>query len=670
MLDKITDLLKKKNLLVKILVPVTFIVTMLETFIYYKDKYGNFYTILLGLINGVRIFNFNTTMKIADVLDRLNEDPNPVEILIHNLFIVFYVIAPILLVTVIYIAANYFLNNLLNNWFGLTWAKKKNLIVLFGYNNNSKEMLYNFFENSSQNSSDYSISTPKNSKVILYYSKDMSDLDKRWLIGKNVFLCSYNSHDLVSNKDILKPIFKHIKQREKINLILFENDENLNFANYLNINSYLKNLDNLDRIKVNISINYETPNIESLIYDYYNDRCDTSGVAYNLSAFSVPMLRCQKTLETVPIFDDEDYKKDNKDVHLLIVGFGRFGSRFLRRAINQCVVDAENKIVVDLVDMNNKDSLWYFKNINQAYYHEKDIEKDVEKEDDLIGWIEPDSDIADGTLRIRFLKMDIRDSSFITKLKNIDNYDYIAICLDSANISLECMKNFEEYYDRKDKDKKDNKNKKPKIVIRLDSEYDLKQLENKDKQIYIMPSVKDAVSIESVQHEDWSKISAQYHKKEEISKSFVKQYNTRKDFFDEARSYRILHYEIKNKIISYGKYYDYKSDLEKLLHITAGEMFNDPLEALNDYDKNEFAEDIKNYPNLKQLGAIEHRRWAYHKIFNGFTRGKERNDLKKTVKHLVTYDKLLNDDELKSSAKYDYKDWVEIIMKDNKGEKK
>lgn len=670
MLDKIRDLLKKKNSLVTILVIITLLIGVLETFVYYKDKnYAWYYLLVLGITNGIRMFNFNSTMKAVDVLGRLfPKEPGqalPVwESAVHHIFFIFSFIAPLLLVAVVYVTANYFLNNQLRFLIG----RKRSHVLLIGYNVNSKGIIREMKKDKAQSK-----------KAIVLYSGNITDADKIWLRKQSVVFKQYAPVDLEDAAE-RKKLLEWADTKKLSNIILFEEDELLNYSNYLNINYYILNEDAIrpcekpykkisrrkktgvqqglsEADKLRIDINYETTQTEQLIYDFYT-QLENDCKKYHLSTFSVPMLRSQQMLMKYPIANIADGVC--KDVHLLIIGFGKMGERFLKRAINQSVAGADNRIIVDIVDMNGKDSAWFFEGMNPTYYSvENGVRqihvKNAARPEDRV------NPVADGELLIRFHEMDVRDSSFIYHLPGMETYTYIAICLDSPLLSLGCMQKLNQFY------KGRNRVDRPIIAVRIDGEYNFEKLNDEDSQTYIMPSVKEVVKVENLQYQALNEISEQIHVWDVDGGKSEKN----NSFFDEARRYRLLHYEVKEKIISgYSK-----EDCRKLFELLGGRFTDDGSsiwlkpQKENKSEQTVFAAMVKNNADLFKLGAIEHRRWAYHKILNGYSLDRnERSDFKRTVKHLVPFCELLEDENLNNRLADEYKDWMSLLIKRIKGE--
>lgn len=633
MIDKIRDLFRKNTLIVALVV-LTIAIGLAETIVYYKDNgYAWYYLISLGILNGIRMFNFNSTMKAVDVLNRLPVDLRWYEQLIHNAFFIFCFVAPLLLAAAIYSAANYLLNYKISFIYGV----RKKRIVIIGYNEYAKEIIREV----SAKGKDQKVKEEKDEakQVIVLYSTNLSDADRAFLRKNRVIFQAYDRNEL---DDALKrkQLFDRLKPKKIEYIILFEEDELLNYANYLAIDQYISSQEGSgdDSKRIRIDCNYNTSQIEERIYDYYSHISDKK---YELSTFSIPMLRVQKALQDHPVASSLD-----EDVHLLCIGFGRMGARFLKRAINQSVVGAENRIIVDIVDMDDKQSAWYFKGINPTYYDAKKQQIHINALSKPNEMVNP---VADGELLIRFHAMDVRDSSFLLKLDNLNEYTYIAICLDNAAISLNCLQRLKQYYESVPKEKK------PAILVRLDTEYSFEQLNDSENKIYIMPGAADATRLANIQHKQLRDISCEIHK-HDTSDDFKTD-----SFYNEARTYRLLHYGIKESIVKKIS----KEESRNLLEIL-GENSHD---IGNKEETDAFVKKISENPTLIRLGAIEHRRWAYHKILNGFSQNiEERSNFKRTVRHLVTFKELLMNEQLNTRLADEYKDWKVLLKQRSRGE--
>lgn len=155
--------------------------------------------------------------------------------------------------------------------------------------------------------------------------------------------------------------------------------------------------------------------------------------------------------------------------------------------------------------------------------------------------------------------------------------------------------------------------------------------------------------MENIRSQTLELITANVHKKDDIGQMD----RTKYAYQIETRKYRMLHYEVKKAIV------DILTNSDKQ-HIQNLFSSSDYMEKSN---RGEFVKRVKEDKLLQMMGAIEHRRWGYYMVLNGWKYKKVKDEESKTTPYLCSFIDILNSPQLQSSVYYEYKDWDEIVSK-------
>ena len=210
--------------------------------------------------------------------------------------------------------------------------------MIVGYNENVDKLLKNSLAKNKENKK-----FKRKTKILVLHRNEIADRQKFSFQISGVSFLKYEKLDY-NNEAERKMILKWMKPKKIRHIILFEEKGMDNVSNYC---FFLKSFEQPDCsgfVKgLKIDCNYDMPQVENLIWDC-NDKKATN-FKYKMSTFSLPMLRAQSVLDEMQIYDN--LIKENKDIHLMIVGFGKMGMGLFKRALNECVVSENNNIVID-----------------------------------------------------------------------------------------------------------------------------------------------------------------------------------------------------------------------------------------------------------------------------------------------------------------------------------
>ena len=597
-----------------------FLIVFTETIIYYKDNISNkLYLVLQGIMDGIRVFGFDTSIDVFDILEVESGNVGFMRSILNNVYILCYFLAP--LITAKYIAqfVGYIVKEKLIDF---NFSGKKKRILIIGYNDYVEKFLKNTLY------SDKNKTTEK-IKLLVLHKKDIPEKTKFRFQMSGVSFQKYEKLDY-ENRNDSKLFLNWIKPKKIKHIILFEEKGMDNVSNYCFLLKCFEQENNSgfeDGLK--IDCNYNLSQVEELIWDCFDKK--KLNLKYSMNTFSIPMLRAQSVLENTPIYNNVIGENGEcKDIHLLIIGFGRMGRRFFKRAINESVVSEKNNIIVDIIEKDISKIKDYLGNVDISYYGSEE------------NTIHINSDVVEGDLKIRFHAVDVKDKLLIECMESVScskPFTYIAICIDNPEAGVSCMLSVEDYLQR-------SKQNVP-VLMRMDSGQQLKELESIYSNLKLVPGDDEILSMENIHSSELETISNEIHKNdsnEQKSKAAVA-------YQIESRKYRVLHFNAKKSV------YEKLSDSEKEY---MKEIFTSNEYTIDEQHK-EFINRIDDNKLLFKLGAIEHRRWSYYMILTGWSYEIEKDENKMVTPYLCPFIEILSNIKLRKSAYYEYKDWSELI---------
>ena len=588
-----------------------FIIVSVETYIFYTgDVSSKVYLVFYSILNGIRVFGLDSSIDMFDIFKVEAGNVSACRSILNNIYIGCYFIAPIITVKFATNVVRYAVKEKLVD-FNIGFGKRRLLIV--GYNENVDKLLKNSLAKNKENKK-----FKRKTKILVLHRNEIADRQKFSFQISGVSFLKYEKLDY-NNEAERKMILKWMKPKKIRHIILFEEKGMDNVSNYCFFLKSFEQSDYSDFVKgLKIDCNYDMPQVENLIWDC-NDKKATN-FKYKMSTFSLPMLRAQSVLDEMQIYDN--LIKENKDIHLMIVGFGKMGMGLFKRALNECVISENNNIVIDIFEKDIDKIKQYLDGINEDYYGEENT-------------IYVGTDIAEGTLKIRFHNMDVNEKQFVECMDSISQgnpFTYIAICVDRPEVSVTNMLCIERYLQQK--------NVKIPVLVRMDVGQQLSTLEEIYPELKLVPGDDEILKLETIHSKKLEDISNEIHRN-----NYDFAYNI------ESSKYRMLHYSTKENI--------YKSltdaDKEHLKKLFESEGYND-------------ISKIREDSLLFRLGAIEHRRWSYYVILNGWSYASEKDSKRKVTDCLCSFDKIVNDHTLCRKASYEYKDWKEVIINNKIGE--
>lgn len=603
----------------------SFLIACLEGYFYYTAEYGEyrFAWALMTLQNGLRAFLFSPTLSVADAFKKMATiSPGPFEVFIAYAYGVAVFLAPVCSAGIVVLSFELFFRKHLLSLFTTT----KESILIFGYNSNVQSLLQESIDFRSRN-------------VYIVTDKTLSSSEEFQLIKSQIYIWTMNP--LIANEKDMAAFYRRIKKKKIHSAFFLEDRFAVNFSQYLHFAENGKGMLPAD-FKCYCSCDQET--IAQLYEDFYNRNRRAEKNIPAPVLFSISQIRASLLLKTEDFV--QLYQQNKTAVHLLINGFGAIGQQTALQAINLCVLTGDNPILIDIVDydMKKKQDL-FLKYFSSEYVTITEDSLSVE------------NDRCDGSLKIRFHNMDVRGSHYLQLLEKLQKespFSYSVICLSDADSSLQAMVDLEKLVRSSDFEQFP-------IAINLESDrqtIDYLNVREKNLKYIHFVGNKDVLTIERIHelinepvakkyHETYQKISfmtqdawkemseTAWEEKAEISwenASYYKRISSR---------LISLHDPVKAACLSHLLGSQFKQTLQQYFGSHGSLLQKEGNFFIFPQDEARFIEQIKENPFIWEMCKMEHRRWCYGMMINGwgYTTG-PRNEVQKKTPFLVPMDAL------------------------------
>ncbi len=385
----------------------SFLIAVLEGLLYYS-KYQQtwFFELILVLQNSVKAFLFSPDLSAEDVLDSLQSVAAGWEYAVGCAYVAAVFVAPLCTAT----AALRTIELLLRRSIRRS-GRGKDVLLVYGWNSAVEAMLTKR-------------GTEDHAPVYLVTEEKLSDEKQLALVRHNVNLCKAGEE-------------KKLLGRAKY-LFLLDESSVKNFSTYAELQHWWETARTAGT-SPKVICACEDDGIRSLIVALHDSAGARSGDALPVALFGMAQLKARAVWEAQPICaynfgkDDSAGEDDRYDVHMLLVGLGRIGQELLRQAISLSVLSADSRIVFDVVDRNADELLGFFEaNFDPSYVQ---IDRSAMT-------LSLSSEKADGSLTIRFHRLDVDDGAFRSLLEELNTemgFTYAAICLESPDAAVRCL---------------------------------------------------------------------------------------------------------------------------------------------------------------------------------------------------------------------------------------
>lgn len=611
--------------IILVLALLSFLIACLEGYFYYTAEYGeySFAWILMTLQNGLRAFLFSPTLSVADAFEKMAElSPDHFQVITAYAYGVAVFLAPACSAGFVALSFELFFRKYLLSRFSSTEEN----ILIFGYNGSVQSLL--------QESA-----ASKARSVYIVTDRPVASAEESRLIKSRVYV--WVTDLLHADEKELDAFYRKIRKKKIRSAFFFEEKSAVNFSLYLRF---------AEKGKGQLTPGFpcycscDQDAVAQLYEDYYNKNRKMEKTIPAPVLFSISQLRASLLLRTEDIV--RQYGQEKAAVHLLVNGLGRVGRQTVLQAMNLCVLTGDNPILIDVVDyhMEKKQDL-FLKNFAPDYAEV------TENTFSITG------DKCDGSLKIRFHEMDVRGSRYLQLLERLQQdgpFTYSVICLSDADSSLQTMVDLEKLTRFSTQEQFP-------IVINLESDQQtIEYLNTREKNLEHVHVVgnRDVLTFERIHalirepaskkyHETYQKISfltqdawrelpqTAWEEKAEISwenASYYKRISSR--FISQ-------HDPVKAACLSRLLGPEYKLQLQRYFGAHGSLLRKEDSFFVFPQDEAHFIRQIKENPFIWEMCKMEHRRWCYAMVINGwgYTDG-PRNEAQKKTPFLITMEAL------------------------------
>lgn len=608
-----------------ILAVVSFLLTFAEGLLYY-ESYARFgmLRILLTLQNSIKAFLFNPNLSAERVLGTITGETSPYRVFIGCTYAAASLLAPLCTATAVFVTAERFMRSQVKRW----RIKRKDGILIFGYNNDVKMLIKN--QRKIDAAGDYAV-------INVVTDAALTEKEEVELMKQNVFI---SRMDFIYAPEKNLHDYLHSIRSQKIRKIFLLEDSEMK-----NVSLYIRLCKMSGTRKAGGTEAVEFPFAEGAVCccrcsesyarELINDYYDVEKPFLGLMLFDVSELRVRKALEKNPIWGnrfeakregDADMTAKRFDAHVLIAGFGRVGEQILLQALNMGVANSGSHILIDVVD----EHAMHKKNM---FFSTLELDKYFVSPNELRIYATDERSPADGRLTIRFHEIDARESTFVSKLRDVSAempFTYAAVCIRNIDVAIRCVSAIEHC----------SEGKLFPIAVKLEGCEQLAEYLDKNDETYgnvfaIGGVAGDEVlSLDDIYDDETERLAKIYH---EIyrhihfgpaDEEFKPDKNWEELELYKQKSNRLLHYHSATKeymlCSAVGSVPENEAERKEL----AKKVLRENLAAVGitevnegfhyDITEEEMLARIAENRVLDELMRTEHRRWCYGMLFDGW----------------------------------------------------
>lgn len=616
-----------RNLFI-LLALVSAVMLLLESTLYYSAQGLNWIEALYGGIhNCANAFALDPELFAGDIYEQMLSSGASLAMERCALYLVALYLAPLCSAAVLF--------ELIRVVIGKRLVHGKDYVVIFGYNPRTEALIQQ---------------KPKDTVFCICTDQE---LEKQQLLALHKQKCVVYHDDY--SQDAYKQLCAHMPnkwfQRTK-RILLMEENEMDNFSLYMSLTQGIEESDSAaDCLKV-LHVAIHQPETVTLIQNDHDNakpdknqnqpvNCGHDTHILNLELLRALTLLKEKPLVSPSIWEKPDASPSDLDIHVLIVGYTPFTSQLIRCILNQGVVSAQNKIIIDIVACNTTGGQLDF----QSQFHST-MSKGKNYGSGL-----------DGSLEINF--HDIQDPvspDFLTQRCQEAPFTYVAMCTQDICQNMKWALSLSRWMDESGKE--DCYNDVP-IVVKTHTNAEISNYvsrsEHQLQRLYALPSDQDILTLDAicdaqvetdqVSANDWYNHLYYCFSRDEGARPPEKHKAWQDLSYEKKESSRFSAYHSPCKI-QYLKWLmgdDYESKLRQSIANAIGEenltrMLSAQPTVAVDYDT--VVDKIRADTCLFQLLAMEHRRWSYFSLTQGWCYQLTKNAKRRNTPYLVTFDVL------------------------------
>lgn len=648
-----------------ILAIISFLIATIEGFLFYTHQ-NQFFRFLMIIENSINAFGFKPSISLNDAMELMQTENTVIHSVVGYAYGFAVFTAPYCTLSFVY----KILERLTRFIFRFRNKKFDNNILIFGYNDEVKELLKN-----------YDVKAEKKMCIHIFCSEKISMDESYSLSQKGIKTHSIDM--LKASEDEFSYLLNKIGAKNATNIILFDNSSIKNFSL---LQMFRLNPDDSGKVVLEsgakISCRCDNEAIKNLIIDYYDSKKGEQA-CYDLEIISIPELQVRKMYSDTPLHSyylEKDMKLSDWNTRLLIVGFGKLGQQALLQAMNLGVVHSENPVTVDVfdTDIDNKSEIF----ANHFSYDTFDFDNRC---------IRLKKEVADGELVINFHNVNVNYKEFmdiIRKNSEVSPYTYVVVAIDDVNIAVNSAMKLGNYFDGCGHTGVP-------IIVRMDSDRRLAKYINTDDNSFagvrIIDDTSSILSLDMILNETIDTKAKEFNHTYNNIKIVSRDSKNKKNNDSKSSDSKAIIEKEWNSISLYkrssSKAAAYHEDVKQvILHKLAEEnsvQLDERIDKLvgvngclfryngSAWEMSGFEEDcadaIKKDDFAYSVASLEHRRWCYYMASAGWRKG-ERNERLKQNPCMVTQDELIRTNY--DMCKYDLMSimayYNEKIWKNNK----
>lgn len=607
-----------KNLLIALSV-FFFFVCVTEGTIYYRDVSDSlFIRIMLNIQNAIQAFFMSSQIGMMDVAKGLAQG-SALRNIIAYLYIATVVLAPLCTATAIISFAK-------TLWYRLHTSLKilhrKQHILLGGYNAGTEQLIS-------------SIQKETKLPVILFTREEITPEQRLALQKKSVRIVDF------SDSQEAQALCRQNKIERAACIILLHKDSADNFSSFLELDSYIRSCSRQARGSIPCYL-FSDSSIREILDEYYDCReaeDQSQTLHLDLHVLDPKALQAREIFQKVPLYtwnlasgqcqaekycDYEETADNPWNVHLLVAGFGNLGQSVLSEALQQSVLHPQSRILIDVVDHRMREQFQRFcKRFSPCM---KDItEKSSGGELEALYRIRldhkstPGGGSLDGLLELRFYNTDVCHETFEEIAERVSQESpltYAVICIKDTSLSLAAAGSLEKILQNA------GNGSAPLVLAANREERILEYLQDNDtryRNISVIAGDSTFLTLERITSAEEERCAKEFNYKynllSQVPPPETEATGSAPDAEEIDRQWRKMPIFKRNSSRAMGACANIR---RLLLAHTPGLTLPEAQKALQIESDAEDVQYINSHRHLKAFSMLEHRRWCYFMIANGY----------------------------------------------------
>lgn len=620
MKSKLAKIFKWKNILIGVSF-LFFVICVLEGAVFYKNVSESIFArAMLNIQNAIQAFFMSTEINTEDVVETLDTQLTAYQRVLAYLYLATVVLAPFCTAAAVVSLAK-------SAWYRILTAlkafHKKQRIIICGYDSGTEQLISSIQKDSAL-------------PVILFTREEMSKEQRMKLGKKGVRVVEFSDYSEAQN------LCRQYRAERAAYVILMHRKTTDNFSSFLELDKYVRSCLSGKTSSIPCYL-FADNSIREVIDAYYDNREAEAGegkLHLDLHILQLRELQAREVFQAKPVYtwnlesgkcNPEQYchYQENAEnpwnVHMLVAGFGELGQSVLLEAVTQSVMHPRSRIIIDVVDKQMKEQFLRFCKRFSSHIRES-IEQNV-----LVDGLEVMYRIRlgegsvlgggslDGLLELRFYHADIYHETFDHIVENVSSgspLTYCAVCFSDAMRNITAATSLEKIL------RMMNNLNAPVVLASDRKERIMEYLQENDKQfksIFVMAEERNFLTIDRIRTDEEERQAKEFNYKYNLlSQNMKLDSNAVKAVFDEEemeKQWRKMPIFKRNSSRAMSSHGNVK---KMLLSNTPNLSWKEVEEVFRIEDDQANVEYINANEMIKNFSMLEHRRWCYFMILNGY----------------------------------------------------